>query len=74
MIFDQIYLYIFLYNVNIISIYDIITMKPHRLSAPSLGIASRMIDVTPVKEESAVAEGVVDVGGRWKNLDVDILA
>lgn len=29
----------------------------HRLSAPSLGIASRMIDVTPVKEESAVAEG-----------------
>jgi hypothetical protein len=33
-----------------------------------------LIDVTPVKEESAVAEGVVDVAGRWKNLDVDILA
>lgn len=31
----------------------------HRLSAPSLGIASRMIDVTPVKEdaEDAVTEG-----------------
>ena len=46
----------------------VITVKPQRLSAPSLGIASRMIDVTPVKEdaEDAVTEGEMDgeFGGR----------